>query len=311
MTKLVLRLILMATLSAHAAAHPRMARAQERTAGIPASTGVLLVAHGGDRGWNAGVDSLAAAVRRSAVITGPVGIGFLMGSEAARHRFQDAVDTLTRAGAHRIVVVPLLVSSRSGHYEQIRYLVRATDTLDSAMAVHLRMSGIARAPESVLLTMTAALDDAPEFAAVVATRALTLAPEPAGRALFLLGHGPNSAEDYAAWMSMLRTVADSVRRATGFTSVAVELVRDDAPAPVRAEAVKRSREIIELQYAATRRDVIVVPLLVSSGELSARTLPSDLAGLPIVYGGDPLVPHPALVRWVERMVRARTSVAAP
>ena len=302
MTKFVFRSMVMATVSAHALALPRMGRAQERSPCIPASIGVLLVAHGGDPGWNSRIDSLAAAVRHGGQIRGPVGVSFLMGAEAVNHRFQNVIDTLTRAGARPVVVVPLLVSSHSGHYEQIRYLVRATEVLDSAMAAHLRMSGITRAPDSVPLTMTAALDDAPEFATVVATRALALAPEPAGRALFLLGHGPNSAEDYAAWMSMLQTVADSVRRATAFTSVAVELVRDDAPAAVRAEAVRRSREIIGLQHAATGRDVVVVPLLISSGELSARTLPSDLAGLPIVYGGEPLVPHPALVRWVERMV---------
>src|SRR6266542_1657954 len=58
------------------------------------------------------------------------------------------------------------------------------------------------------------------------------------RALLLLGHGPNSAEDYATWMANLRPVADSVRAAAGFASVLIELVRDDAPAAVRAEAVK-------------------------------------------------------------------------
>jgi len=109
-------------------------------------------------------------------------------------------------------------------------------------------------------------------------------------------------------MTNLRVVADSVRRATGFASVAVELVRDDAPAAVRAEAVTRSREIIALQRAATGRDVIVVPLLVSSGDVSQRKLPADLAGLPIAYAGEPLFPHPAFVRWVVRCVRTAVNL---
>lgn len=63
-----------------------------------------------------------------------------------------------------------------------------------------------------------------------------------------MGHGPNSAEDYAAWMRALRPVADAVKASGGFRDVRVELVRDDAPAPVRAEAVLRVRELIDLQY---------------------------------------------------------------
>jgi sirohydrochlorin cobaltochelatase len=143
--------------------------------------------------------------------------------------------------------------------EQIRYLAGRVDTLESEMAHHLHMSGITRPTAQVALQVTPALDDAPELAHVLVTRALTLTPNPRGRALFLLGHGPNSAEDYAAWMANLRPMADSVRAATGFASVLIELVRDDAPASVRAEAVKRVREIIILQRAATGQDVTVVP----------------------------------------------------
>ena len=103
-------------------------------------------------------------------------------------------------------------------------------------------------------------------------------------------------------MANLRPVADSVKRATGFASVAIELVRDDAPAAVRGEAVKRAREIIGLQQAATGKDVIVVPILVSSGDVSQRKLPADLAGMPIVYTGEPLLLDTKLARWVEHRV---------
>jgi sirohydrochlorin cobaltochelatase len=193
------------------------------------------------------------------------------------------------------------VSSFSGHYEQIRYLAGAVDTLEHEMMHHLHMSGLERAT-GVPMVVTPALDDAPELARVLAERARALAPSPKGRALFLLGHGPNSAEDYAGWMKRLRVVADSVKAATGFASVAVELVRDDAPAPVRAEAVTRARELITLQRLATGQDVIVVPILVSSGDVSRRKLPADLAGMPVVYVGAPLLPSAELTVWVQRRV---------
>ena len=76
-------------------------------------------------------------------------------------------------------------------------------------------------------------------------------------------------------------------------------MRDDAPPAVRAEAVLRTRELIQLQHRLTGKDVVVVPVLVSKGVISRDTLPSDLKGLPIAYAGDPLLPHPEMVRWIE------------
>jgi sirohydrochlorin ferrochelatase len=132
---------------------------------------------------------------------------------------------------------------------------------------------------------------------------------PANRALLIVGHGPNSAEDYAAWMANLRPVVEQVKRATGFKDVRLELVRDDAPAPVRAEAVLRTRELIELQQALTGRDVIVVPVLVSKGLVSRDKLPKDIAGTASIYNGEPLLPHAAIARWVESRVRTVVATA--
>lgn len=262
------------------------------------STGVLIVAHGAGSEWNAAVDTAGSEVKTG----GPVAVSFLMGPAAPTRRFQDAVAELTRRGAKRIVVVPLLVSSHSGHYDQVRYLTGQLDSVESVMREHLEMSGIERPTSSVPLALTPALDDAPELAHVVASLARALAPNPAGRALFIVGHGPNSPEDYAAWMQNLRRVADTVWAETGFSSVVVDLIRDDAPAAVRAEAILRIREIIRLQHEATGADVVVVPVLIASGEVTGK-IPTDLAGLPINYDGKALLPHAEIARWVEREVR--------
>ena len=80
-------------------------------------------------------------------------------------------------------------------------------------------------------------------------------------------------------------------------------LRDDAPAPVREEAVKEIRETILLQHAVTRQPVVVVPILVSSGTVVSTTIPNDLRGLPIVYRAVPLLPHPMIARWVEAQVK--------
>jgi sirohydrochlorin cobaltochelatase len=141
----------------------------------------------------------------------------------------------------------------------------------------------------------------PEIAGILAERAQSLANSPGRQSLLLLGHGPNSAEDYAAWMSNLRRIADTVKARTGFRSVTVELVRDDAPPPVRAEAA-RVRVLITLQHELTRKPVVVVPVLVASGQISRQKLPRDIEGLPIVYSGEALLPHAGMARWVEARV---------
>jgi sirohydrochlorin ferrochelatase len=230
-----------------------------------------------------------------------------MGPGAAKTRFQDAIDRLERAGAGSVVVVPLLASSHSGHYEQIRWLAGASDSLSALMHHHLEMSGIERATTRVPMCVVPALDESPELARVLSDRALALArsraTDPRQRALLIVGHGPNSAEDNAAWMTNLRIVADSVRRWTGFRDVRVDLVRDDAPHAVREEAVRHVRELIVLQRAMTKADVLVIPLLVSAGAVSREKVPADLAGTPHVYGAAPLLSHPAIVQWIERRVR--------
>ena len=269
------------------------------------TTGTLIVAHGGDTAWNKGVRALAMQVRTG----GPVEVAFLMGPEAKTSRFQDVVAKLAARGATSVVVVPLLMSSHSGHYEQIGWLARTRDSLSATMSHHLHMSGIERAQPGMPIRVTRALDDAPELARVLAERASALAPSVKDRALFIVGHGPESAEDNARWMEYCRRISDSVKAITGFRDVRIGLVRDDAPAAVRAEAVRGVRDIIELQAEVTGADVLVVPMLISKGSINRDRLPKDLAGLPIVYTAEGVAPHAEIARWVERRVRETTVVA--
>jgi hypothetical protein len=48
---------------------------------------------------------------------------------------------------------------------------------------------------------------------------------------------------------------------------------------------------------------------VSKGLVSRDKLPRDIAGTPSVYTGEPLLPHTAMARWIERRVRESVSVA--
>lgn len=267
--------------------------------------GTIVIAHGGDSLWNSHVVDAARMARTN----GPVEVSFLMGPAAKVTRFQDVVARLERAGVSEIRVVPLLVSSHSGHFDQIRWLAGDSVQLNATMQHHLHMAGIERPTARVPIRLVSALDNSPHVARVLTDRAKAMASNSAQRAVLIVGHGPNSAEDYAAWMSNLRVVADSVKASGGFRDVRVELVRDDAPAAVRAEAVRRTRELIEMQRAITGQDVLVVPVLISKGAVSRDKLPRDLAGTPMIYSGEPLLPHPEIVRWIEQSVRATTTVS--
>ena len=268
--------------------------------------GTIVIAHGGDSIWNAHVREVVGQARTG----GPVEVSFLMGAGAKTARFQDAVARLDRQGVSQIVVVPMLVSSHSGHYDQVRWLGGEDVQLSESMHHHLHMAGIDRAPTKTPIRVTKAMDASGEVAQVLAERALAMTKTPKEQALLIVGHGPNSAEDYAGWMENLRPVADSVKKLTGFRDVRVDLVRDDAPAPVRAEAVRRVRELIDLQHMATGREVIVVPVLVSKGSVSRSKVPNDIRGTPSVYTGEPLLPHPAMARWIESRVRDAAGLAA-
>ncbi len=51
----------------------------------------------------------------------------------------------------------------------------------------------------------------------------------------------------------------------------------------------------------------MVPVLISSGRVSDEKIPRDLEGLPVAYSGEPLLPHPALARWIEARVAEAVS----
>ena len=263
------------------------------------NVGTLIVAHGGDSVWNSQILEVANATRTG----GPVRVAFLMGPAAAAFRFHEQIAALRGAGATRIAIVPFLMSSHSEHMDQLRWLLGMRDSLSEVMLHHLQHAGIERVADAKGTRLTPSIDDAPEAAAIFARRAKALLTSPGRQAILLFGHGPGEATDYARWMRNLRIIADSVKQATGVREVQVELVRDDAGAEVRGEAVRRARDLVRLMYGMTGEPVVVVPALVATGTLSRVTLARDLAGLPIAYDGTALLPSGDMARWVERRVR--------
>ena len=258
-----------------------------------AQTGLLIVAHGAGPEWNGPVRETAAQVRWD---HGPIEVAFLMGAESATSGWDSALTRLVSAGARNVVVVPLMVSSFGEHYDQVRYLAGEVAELPGALAAH---HGHGAASPAVPMRVTPALDAAPELAEAIAARWTGLGAEDRRRPLLLVAHGPTDESAVAGWHLSLGSVGALVQRREGIREVRAALLRDDAPAEVRAAAVAAMRDTVLALAARAADSVVVLPVMISTGAITAVRIPRDLEGLPVRYVRLPLAPLPPLARWIE------------
>lgn len=263
-------------------------------AALDAQEGLLVVAHGANAEWNGRVRETVAQV---AWTRGPVEIAFLMGAEKETAGWDSAVARLAARGVERIVVVPLMVSSHGSHYRQIRFYAGELAELPAEIAHHDH--GTHAAPP-VPMRVTAALDDAPELAAALATRWRELDAADRDRPLLLVAHGPNDPADAERWVEDITAVSEGLRRGTS-GDLHVALLRDDAPPEVRKAAVAAMRDSVLAMSARAADSVVAMPVMISAGSITRVKIPADLDGLPIRYRAEPLAPLPELARWIERM----------
>lgn len=305
-----------------------LAAALSLTAGVAqAQTGLIVVAHGASPEWNGRVRGTVAKVKWP---HGPVAVAFLMGAETATAGWDQAIDSMRARGAKSLVVVPLLVSTHGFHYDQIEYYAGLRDTLimpppppprapqpaaagrDTAAggypgaAYGAGMTGmnhphVHNRPPGVPATVTPAIDGAPELGAVILSEWSAFAPECKGRAIMFVAHGPSNDADANRWVTNIAIAAQSLRGAGYTGAVRVGLLRDDAPAPMRAAAISAMRDTIQAMATRTRDSVVVIPVLISSGAINKVTIPRDLNDLPIRYHPIALSGHDEIARWIERM----------
>ncbi|MCC7009634.1 MAG: TonB-dependent receptor [Acidobacteria bacterium] len=261
-------------------------------AGMPDHVGVVLVAHGADRAWNAPVHQLAARLRA----TLPVEVTFLMGEEGRDAR--EAYARLVQAGVRRVVVVPLLVSSHSAHAEQVRFIGGLRD--DYPHADHMTLHQIKG--DVPVVGVASALDDDPILGAILADRAQALSKDPASETLVLVAHGPNEDREASQWLDAMQSLARQIAACVPFRHVESRLLRDDAPAPVKDKALAELRASVEAHTQQGR--VVVVPLLLGAGRV-ANQIPDLLKGLPVAWSGQPILPDDRIAEWVLAQVRAK------
>lgn len=255
---------------------------------------LLIVAHGSkDARWNELVIHLVDQVQWP----GPVGVAFLMDAPPD-HTLDTVAAQLDQEGVSRIIVVPLLVSSFSGHYEEIRYYVG--ERADPPAHTHYdRLRTRAR------LVLTPAMDAHPLLSRILIDHAQALSRDPANESLILVAHGPNDEADNRRWLDQLQRHADEIQGQFGFRRVAVLTLRDDAPQPIRDAATEELRATVKAAAADSR--VLVLPVLVSVGYIQGQ-IHERMEGLDYTMSEKGLAEHPLVAEWVRQ--RAAESSAA-
>lgn len=263
--------------------------------------GLLVVAHGADSGWNARVHATMAQVEWG----GPRALAFLMGADAVTQGWDAALEQLASAGATSAVVVPLMVSSHGSHYRQVQHYAGMAVPLPAELSGHHHGTV---SPPPFPVTVTSAIDAAPELGEVLRDRLLEF-PAPASAPVLLVAHGPNDDADAVRWTS---AIFQTTVKILGEREFRVALLRDDAPAAVRAGAVAAMLDTLGALARRSGDSVTVMSVLVSQGTINRVRIPADLRGMPMRYAGVALAPHPSLAAWIARVAReALTCLESP
>lgn len=294
-----MKTMLLAALVALGAALPVRAQAPAK------DYGVLVMAHGGGEAWNREVSEALAPLREQQ----PLEIAFGMADAAS---LQEGVRRLEAQGVRRIGVVRLFVSGESWYQRTAQILgleagAPARPAVDphAAHAGHGEHAGHSmefwKVDSASRFAMSKdGLMDAPEMGQVLAARAQALSKVPAREDVLILAHGPADDGEDARWRAQLEDRANAVR-ALGFRTVRVETLREDWPEK-RKEAEVRIRDYVQAAHRDDGR-AIVIPFRVQGFGPYAKVL----EGLDYGSDGRGLVPHPALVAWVQRQATALRS----
>ena len=156
-----------------------------------AADGLLVIAHGARmEGWNERVIRMADRVEW----VGPKGVAFLS-PRTPDQELANVAARLEKAGAKRIVIVPLLVSSFSDHYEEIRYYGR--DRKDAPP--HHEHGPLTTRAE---LLVSPAMDSDRLLGRILADQIRSVSRDASRESVMLVAHGPNDEADNERWMGV-------------------------------------------------------------------------------------------------------------
>ena len=134
----------------------------------------------------------------------------------------------------------------------------------------------------------------PILADILSGRARALSRDPSTESLVIVAHGPNGAADADRWMGVIRELGVQIQARVPFKEVDGRLLRDDAPTPVKDQALAELRHSVARRAASGR--VVVVPLLLGPGRVLDQ-VPNVLTGLDYLWDGRPVLPDNRIADW--------------
>ena len=254
---------------------------------------LLVLAHGAPAGdFNARVARMMDRVQWE----GPKGIAFMM-PLTPDEELGEVAARLDRGGVRRIILVPLLISSFSEHYEEVRYFAGLRPDRPAVLehADDPPLSTKAR------LVVTKAMDSHPLLTRILEDQAREASKSPSGESLILVAHGPTEDPDNEIWLDHLRIHAEHLKRVIGFRRVEATTLRHDAPQAVKDAAVAKMRAIVTAAAADSR--VIIQPVLISVSHVQ-QEIAESLAGLCFEMSKSGVSGHPLTLEWIREQALA-------
>jgi sirohydrochlorin ferrochelatase len=254
----------------------------------PASTGILVMAHGGKSEWNAMVEEAVAPLSELA----PAVVAFGMADPMT---LRAGLDSLHSQGVERVAVVRMFLSGES-FVDQTRYYLGLSDTPPENFLLMGHMADHPGAKDPIdhgleVATHWDGLLDSEYALRIAADRAREMSVDPAGESLLLLAHGMGEEEANDRVLARMGIAAEEIAE-HGFAAVEAITLREDWEEP-RALAEVRIREFVSTEAEAGRR-VLVVPVRLSGFGPYAEVLEG------LAYeAGLGLLPHEDITRWIE------------
>lgn len=256
-------------------------------------TGILVMAHGGDDGWNQDVEAAVAPLRAKCETE----IAFGM---ARSSTLKAAVERLERRGVRKIAVVRMFISGDSFLDRTEVILGRRPPPPETPHHAHPDAgshSGM-EPPRPLRSAATFCLSrkgvgESPLVNDILVDRVAALSTDPAEECVLILAHGPGDEAENQRWLANMRLRAQRIYEIGAFRHIQCETLREDWPAR-RAEARRRIRRYVQENTQAGRR-VIVVPFRVAG----FGPYKEVLEGLTYTADGRGFCPHPNMTRWIE------------
>ena len=275
-------------------------------AGGARDSGLLIMAHGGDKQWNRAVKEAVAPLEKVC----PVVVAYGM---AQREPLRQGILQLEEQGVRKIAVVRLFMDGRS-FLSQTEYLLGVSDRpppfflhhdhhhhhkMMTRDAVRLLRGSEIPPPlelESQVILSAAGLLESRLAGDVLLDRVRALSESPAAESVIVIGHGVESDDRDRYWKDRMQTLAQGLKALGPFREVRVETLREDWEAKRRV-AEDRIRGFVSKQSRQGR--VLVVPFRV----FGFGPYDEVLEGLDYSADRKGLLPHPNVTQWLREQAQ--------